>query len=73
MVPSGRAMLGAHWHIAGQKSAKLFVANPQELQMVQWFCGRLARCSVQLSAGRGEGFATDWFDGGSVAGAGGSR
>jgi hypothetical protein len=31
MVPSGRAMLGARWHIAGQKSAKLFVANPKEL------------------------------------------
>lgn len=28
MVPSGRAMLGAQWHIAEQKSAKLFVANP---------------------------------------------
>ena len=39
MVPSGRAMLGAQWHIAEQKSAKLFVANPQELQMAQWFCG----------------------------------
>lgn len=32
-------MLGAQWHIAEQKSAKLFVANPQELQMAQWFCG----------------------------------
>jgi hypothetical protein len=42
MVPGGRAMLGAQWHIAEQKSAKLFVANPQELQMAQWFCGAVS-------------------------------
>ena len=32
----------SNWRITEQKSAKLFVANPQALQMAQWFCGAVS-------------------------------
>ena len=32
----------SNWRIAEQKSAKLFVANPQALQMAEWFCSAVS-------------------------------
>jgi roadblock/LC7 domain-containing protein len=40
IIMAGR--LGPDWRIAEHKSASFLVANPQALQMAQWFCAAVS-------------------------------
>jgi roadblock/LC7 domain-containing protein len=40
IIMAGR--FDADWRIAEQKSARLLVANPRALQMMQWFCAAVS-------------------------------